>query len=63
MHARLRYALAESRGEGSHRLLDNWRAGASQPSRRTDTIFLYIYFYPARPHTDSGTSLTATEAA
>ena len=22
-----------------------WRAGASQPSRRTDTIFLYIYIY------------------
>ena len=30
----------------------NWRAGASQPSRATGTIFLYTYvcFYPARPH-------------
>ena len=23
-----------------------WRAGASQPSRTTGTIFLYIYIYP-----------------
>ena len=27
------------------RLLSNWRAGASQPSRTTDTIFLYIYIF------------------
>ena len=25
--------------------ITNWRAGASQPSRTTGTIFLYIYMY------------------
>ena len=26
-------------------MYDNWRAGASQPSRSTGMIFLYIYIY------------------
>ena len=36
------YTLRERERE---RELPNWRAGASQPSRTTGTIFLYIYMY------------------
>ena len=34
-----------------HVPVGDWRAGASQPSRSTGTIFWYIYVYPGAAHT------------
>ena len=36
---------------GRYGIIDNWRAGASQPSRTTGTIFLYFFLIFGRTGT------------